>query len=107
MNIKMSVFYNSIALVMLALSSCVVASDISIETVNNGLLEESPLEQIGITTPKYPCSQVEPYNYNPAQCSDHWGYTCCTWYVGWGWREQWCLADDSCGWDFIDDYCVY
>ena len=56
---------------------------------------------------EYPCSDVEPYNYNAAWCDSGWDYICCTWYIGWGCREEWCLWDDSCGWEYIDDYCTY
>ena len=95
-------------IMLLLFNGCVVASDISFESTKNiGLYEDSLTNHLQSTVYKYPCNEVEPYNYNAAYCEDHWDYTCCTWYVGWGCREEWCLVENSCGWNFVDDYCVY
>ena len=56
----------------------------------------------------YHCDDTEPY-YTPAEeyhlYYDSWGSyegECGIWYVGHGEWEEWCLWQDSCGWEFVD-----
>ena len=80
------------------LSGCLAAEDM---TINHYFSDDHT------HTHEFPCSYVKPYRYNATYCDSGWDYECCTWYIGWGCREEWCISRDSCGWEFIDDYCVY
>ena len=99
----MVIKYLNILWLGLVLRGCVLVSD---PMPNDHLGPDGPDPYVQVVY-EYPCSDVEPYNYNPIYCDSDWDYECCTWYIGWGCREQWCWSIDSCGWEFIDDYCVY
>ncbi|MAG27087.1 hypothetical protein CMI47_16240 [Candidatus Pacearchaeota archaeon] len=59
------------------------------------------------------CDYTEPYEYTPDLCIMYQSsqppaeFTCCVWYVGWGWSEEWCIWNDSCGWKFNTEYYAY
>ena len=56
------------------------------------------------------CDESEPYwefAEEYIEYYDHYGYwegECGIWYVGNGYYEEWCIWQDSCGWEFVHSW---